>query len=78
MISIASIELSKYLKYYPGLYRTLKKGPLRKLETKGIHHWYRKMGNYYNRSIHCFYLNWFIYRMRKSLGWRMKRILSFK
>lgn len=78
MISIASIELSKYVRQYSKLHRTLKKGPLKKLDTRGVHPWYRKMGKYYNRSIHCFYLNWFIYRMRKSLGWRMKRMVSLK
>jgi glycosyltransferase involved in cell wall biosynthesis len=77
MISIASIELSKYFKQYSNLYQVLKKGPLKKLETDGIHEWYRKMGNYYNRSIHCFYLNWFIFRLRRSLRWRVKRVFSF-
>ena len=76
ILSIASIKFPAYLKRYPGLYRVLKKGPLRKLDTKGIVEHYRKWGNDYNRSIHCFYLKWKIRLLSNALRWRVQDLFS--
>ena len=78
IISIASIEFREYLRQYSSLHQALKKGPLRKLETKGISDRYARWGKAYNISIHCFYLYWFFDRLRMSLRWRMKKLFSFR
>lgn len=78
IISIASIEFPEYLKRYSSLHKMLKKGPLKKLETKGISDRYRKWGNSYNRSIHCFYLRWNMSQLGNSMRWRMQNIFSFR
>jgi glycosyltransferase involved in cell wall biosynthesis len=73
LISYAGL---KYLKHYPELFNTLKKGPLKILHTEGSSDFYRKMGNSYNYSIHCFYLTWFLYKVRKSMSIRAKRVFK--
>jgi glycosyltransferase involved in cell wall biosynthesis len=66
-----------YLKHYSKLYNTLKKGPLELLQTEGCTDFYQKMGNSYNYSIHCFYLKWLFFKIRKSLTIRAKRLIQF-
>lgn len=67
IMSINSLEIKHYLKNYSKLRKALKKGPLKKLETDGCSKWYKKMGRYYNCSIHCFYLYWIGYRIREFI-----------
>jgi glycosyltransferase involved in cell wall biosynthesis len=75
LVSIISVRGSEYFRYYPDLYNALKRGPLKKLETEGCSKWQKKMGSYYNCSIHCFYLNWLLYKFFKSLKMRIKKVL---
>jgi glycosyltransferase involved in cell wall biosynthesis len=72
IISIASIELSRYLSNYSSLYRALKKGPLRTLDTEGVSEKYAKWGRSYNRSIHNFYLRWKLTHFSNALRWRIE------
>jgi glycosyltransferase involved in cell wall biosynthesis len=67
ILSLTSLEFRHYFRNYSKLYAVLKTGPLKQLETEGCHPWYRKMGRYYNCSMHCFYLYWIIYRFRESV-----------
>lgn len=67
IMSITSLEIKHYPKHYSKLHRALKKGPLKKLDTEGCSDWYRKMGRYYNCSMHCFYLYWITYRIREFI-----------
>jgi glycosyltransferase involved in cell wall biosynthesis len=67
ILSITSLEFRHYFRTYSKLHTALKKGPLRKLDLEGCYHWYRKMGRYYNCSLHCFYLYWVYYRVRESI-----------
>lgn len=76
ILPLISLEGLDYFRFYSELHTTLKKGALRKLETAGIRKWYRKLGRYYNRSMHCLYLYWLIHRMRESMKWRLKRIFT--
>jgi len=79
IMSINSLEIKHYLKNYSKLHRALKRGPLKKLDTEGCSPWYKKMGGYYNRSIHRFYLYWISYKIREFikieldyLAWKRK------
>jgi glycosyltransferase involved in cell wall biosynthesis len=76
IVYLISQEGLRYLKHYSELYHTLKKGPLKILQTEGCSDFYRKMGNSYNYSIHCFYLTWFLYKIRKSMTIRAKRVFK--
>ena len=67
ILFLTSHEGFKFLKQYSKLHITLKEGPLSKLETEGCSDFYKKMANYYNHSVRWFYLNWFLYRFRKSI-----------
>ncbi|MCK5691815.1 MAG: glycosyltransferase [Bacteroidales bacterium] len=67
IMSITSLEIKHYPKNYSKLHKALKKGPLKKLEPEGCSSWYKKMGRYYNRSIHCFYLYWICYKIREAI-----------
>lgn len=75
---ITTVEGFSYFKTYSTLRRNLKVGPLRKLDTEGCSHLYRRIGYYYNISIHCFSLFWLTYRIRKSLAIRITQFLSTK
>jgi glycosyltransferase involved in cell wall biosynthesis len=67
LLSITSLEPRHYFRNYSKLQAALKKGPLKKLEIEGCSDFYRKMGRYYNCSLHCFYLYWMYYRIRESI-----------
>ena len=67
IMAITSLEIKHYMRHFSTLHRALKKGPLKKLDTEGCSRWYRKMGRYYNCSMHCFYLYWIWYRIREFI-----------
>ena len=71
ILYIASLKWHKYLKNYSILVDNLKKGPLKKLETKGCSNFYRRMGKYYNYSIHYFYFFWLMNMLFRSLKIRL-------
>ena len=80
IMAITSLEIRQYRKNYPDLRKALKEGPLKKLDTDGCSDWYKKMGRYYNRSIHRFYLYWIGYRIREFIKieveyllWKLKK-----
>ena len=64
-----------YFKHYSKIFDSLKKGPLKKLDTKGCYNIYLKMAKCYNFSIHIFYLFWLFFSIRKSLTIRHKKLL---
>jgi len=68
ILSLTSLKIRHYLKNYSKLYERLKKGPLKKLELEGCSSFYKKMGSYYNCSIHCFYLYWTFYKSRELIN----------
>ena len=67
IMAITSLEIKHYIKHYSKLHGSLKKGPLKKLDTDGCSSLYKKMGRYYNCSMHCFYLYWTGYKIRESI-----------
>lgn len=73
ILPLISLEGLDYFRYYSELRASLKRGPLKRLDTLGIRSWYRKLARYYNCSMHCLYLYWLTYRMRESIKWRLKR-----
>jgi glycosyltransferase involved in cell wall biosynthesis len=75
IVYLISHEGLSYLKHYSALFNTLKKGPLRKLQTKGSSSFYRKLAFSYNVSIHCFYMIWFLHKAQLSMTTRLKRLL---
>lgn len=78
LLYITSYGSIKYFKNYSKIYKTLKKGPLKNLETEGCSKFYRKMGNSYNKSIHCYYLRWILFRLLRSMEIKWNRITSSK
>ena len=76
ILYITSFNGMKFFRYYPKLYKALKKGTLRKLETTGCSKYYKKMGNYYNHSLYCFYFNQLFFRLCKSVKIRYRRIYA--
>jgi len=73
LTSIISVRIPEYPKYYHELHRLLKNSDLRRLDTEGCSKWHKEMAWYYNCSIHCFYLYWIFYRLRKSIRIRINR-----
>lgn len=67
VLSINSYSGLSYLKKYRLLKKSLKNGPLKKLETKGSSKHYRILGKAYNISLHTFYLQWFIFRLKNYM-----------
>ncbi|MCF8380670.1 MAG: glycosyltransferase [Bacteroidales bacterium] len=74
ILFLTSLNGFKYLKQYSELQDILKKGPLKELDTEGCSIFYKKMGKYYNHSIHCFYLNRIFFLFRKALGIKLRKI----
>jgi len=77
VISIISMGTLSYFRLYREMHNKLKTGPLRKLNTEGCSSLYKKMGNQYNVSMHWFYLNWLMFRIKRSLKIRFKRFSTF-
>lgn len=73
ILPLISLEGLDYFRYYSELRNSLKRGPLKRLDTFGIRSWYRKLARYYNCSMHCLYLYWLTYRMRESFIRRLHR-----
>jgi glycosyltransferase involved in cell wall biosynthesis len=61
---------------YKKLKNNLKNGPLKVLTLDGCSKFYYRMGKSYNRSILCFYLNWKLYKIKKSISLRFRRIIK--
>jgi hypothetical protein len=76
IVYLISFEGLSYFRHYSEIYHSLKKGPLRVLQTEGCSRLYRKMGNAYNNSIHCLYLSWYLFLMHKSLVTKTKRVFK--
>ena len=63
-----------YFKHYSKIFNSLKKGPLKKLETNGCYNLYLKMAKCYNLSIHIFYIFWLFTSLRKSLTIKLNKL----
>lgn len=73
---IKSFRVSEYFKKYSILVNILKTGPLKRLDTSGCSKSYKKMAGHYNRSIHCFYINYIIHRISMSLKIKVRKLFS--
>lgn len=76
LLSIISIQVNKYFRFFPGLRNALKKGPLKKLQIEGCSLWYKNMGRCYNLSIHCFYFYWMLFKLHKAFIIRIRKIFN--
>lgn len=75
IIYITSLKIPDYVIGYRRLYRTLKKGPFARLDTQGCSDLYKKMGGYYNHSIHFFYSFWILHNTWKSIRIRFNHLI---
>lgn len=73
---LVTLRRLSYLKQYSQLKRALKSNGLWKLETVGCTRYYKRIGNYYNHSIHLFYVYWLMRIIYKSLKIRVERLVN--
>lgn len=74
MLHIISLNWLNYLFNYKRLYNNLKTGSLRYLETRGCSGFYSRMAQYYNCSLHWFFINWKIYLNIQSIRIRLNSL----
>jgi len=75
VLYIISLRFTDFIAKYREIRHTLKKGPLRYIDTKEASKFYKKLGNQYNYSLFSFYVYWLYLRFKKSLRIRLKNIL---
>lgn len=67
ILYIISLKPYDFFKEYRKLYKELKTGPLRKLETAEASNFYSSLAKSYNQSLIRFYFHWLYLRLNKSL-----------
>ena len=75
IVFLISHEGFNYIANYSKIHSSLKLGSLKRIDIDGLSGFYGSMGRSYNHSINCFYLHWYLYKMRISTGIRLRSLL---